>query len=118
MMSEEHDKNFVEGMRKLLHATEAEVEPQVRMRLKNARLRALDAAAEQVPWFLRFPRMVTVGSLAAAAVISISLWILAERGALPTSQVEDLELLTNKEQMELYKDLDFYRWLETSDHAG
>lgn len=118
MMSEEHDKNFVEGMRNLLNATEAEVEPQVRMRLRSARLKALDAAAEPVPWFLRLPRLVTVGSLAAAAVISISLWILAERGTLPTGQVEDLELLTNKEQMELYKDLDFYRWLESSEHAG
>jgi len=118
MMSEENDKVFVEEMRRLLDTTEAQTDPRVRMRLKSARLRALDAAAEQVPWFLRFPRLVTAGSLATAAVIAVSLWILAGRGPVPINRVEDLELMTNKEQIELYKDLDFYRWLETSDHAG
>ncbi len=118
MMSEEHDKVFVDEVRRLLSATEAETDPRIRMRLKSARLRALDAAAEQVPWYLRFPRLITVGSLATVAVIAVSFWILAERGPLPAGPVEDLELLTNKEQIELYNDLDFYRWLESSDHAG
>lgn len=118
MMSEEHDKVFVDGVRSLLDANEAQTDPRVRMRLKSARLRALDAAAERLPWYLRFPRLVTAGSLATAAVIAVSLWVLAERGQLPAGQVEDIEILTTKEQMELYKDLDFYRWLESSEHAG
>lgn len=118
MMSEEHDKVFVDGVRRLLDATEAQTDPGVRMRLKSARLRALDAAAEQLPWYLRFPRLITAGSLATAAVIAVSLWILSERGPLPAGQVEDIDLLTNQEQIELYKDLDFYRWLESSGHAG
>jgi hypothetical protein len=118
MMSEEHDNAFVDGMRKLLDESEAQTDARIRMRLRSARLRALEAAEEQVPWYLRFPRLITAGTLATAVVIAASLWIVAERGHLPTGQVEDLELLTTKEQIELYKDLDFYRWLETSEHAG
>jgi hypothetical protein len=118
MMSEEHDNAFVDGMRKLLDETEPETDSRVRMRLRSARLKALEAAEEQVPWYLRFPRLITAGTFATAVVIAVSLWIVSERGNLPTGQVEDIELLTTKEQMELYKDLDFYRWLETSEHAG
>jgi len=118
MMTEEHDNAFVDGMRKLLNESETQTDPRIRMRLRSARLRALEAAEVPVPWYLRFPRLITAGTLATAAVLAVSLWIVAERGNLPSGQVEDLELLTTKEQIELYKDLDFYRWLETSEHAG
>jgi hypothetical protein len=51
-------------------------------------------------------------------VLTLSLWKSGENYIIPSGQVEDLEILTTNEQLELYKDLDFYLWLETSDYTG
>lgn len=118
MIKEDHEKAFVDGMRRMLEECETATDARIRMRLKRARLMAIEAADEQIPWYLRFPRLMTAGTLATAAIIGVSLWIMAERGGLPNGQVEDLEIITSHEQIDMYKDLDFYRWLENSDHAG
>ncbi|MDD2320474.1 MAG: DUF3619 family protein [Geobacteraceae bacterium] len=120
MMSEENDKAFVQNLRKVLDETEAQMDPRIRMRLRSARLKALESLKTPVPWYDRFPRWVTAGGLATAMVLvlTLSLWTSSDHTTIPSGQVEDLEILTTQEQMELYKDLDFYRWLETSDHLG
>ncbi|MHC1697006.1 MAG: hypothetical protein AB9919_02850 [Geobacteraceae bacterium] len=120
MTSENNEKALVESLKKILDDTETQTDPHVRMRLRAARFRALEALEPPVPWYARFPRWATAGGLvtAAALVLTLSLWNYQDHFKIPSGQVEDLELLTNKEQLELYKDLDFYRWLETSEHAG
>jgi hypothetical protein len=120
MMSEENDTAFVQKLREVLDETEAQTDPRIRMRLRSARLRALEALETPLPWYARFPRWVTAGGLATATVLilTLSLWTSSDHSTVPSGQVEDLEILTTQEQMELYKDLDFYRWLETSDHTG
>jgi hypothetical protein len=120
MNGEEYESDFAERMRKLLDASAALPDDQTRLRLRSIRLKALEAAEQEVPWYLRFPRWVTAGGLATATVLvmAMSLWIATGRNALPVSQVEDVDILTNNEQLELYKDLDFYRWLENADNAG
>jgi hypothetical protein len=120
MTGEEHDTAFAERMRKLLDESAAWPDAQTRMRLRSIRLKAIEVAEQPLPWYLRFPRWVTAGGLATAMVLvmAVSLWIAAGRNTLPVDQVEDLDILTNTEQLELYKDLDFYRWLESTDNAG
>lgn len=120
MTSEKNDKTFVESLKKIMDESEVHMDPHVRMRLRAARFKALEALEVPVPWYARFPRWATAGSLvtAVALVLTLSLWNYQEQNNIPSGQVEDLELLTNKEQLELYKDLDFYRWLESSDHTG
>lgn len=120
MMSEKDEKALVQNLRKMLDETEAETDPRIKMRLRAARLRALDALETPVPWYARFPRWAAAGGLATALalVLTVSLWTSKEQYNVPTGQVEDMELLTTTEQLELYKDLDFFRWLETSDHTG
>jgi hypothetical protein len=120
MTTEKNEKAFVESMKKIMDETETQTEPHVRIRLRAARFRALDVLETPVPWYARFPRWATAGSFvtAVALVLTLSLWNYQEQNNIPSGQVEDLELLTNKEQLELYKDLDFYRWLESSDHTG
>jgi hypothetical protein len=120
MTSEKNEKALVESLKKIMDETEAQTEQHVRRRLRAARFRALEALEVPVPWYARFPRWATAGSLvtAVALVLTLSLWNYQEQNDIPSGQVEDLELLTNKEQLELYKDLDFYRWLESSDHTG
>jgi len=118
MTNGDHDKAFVDEMRRMLDECESATDSRVRMRLRSGRLRALEAAEKRAPWYLRFPRLITAGTLATAVIIGFSLWIMTERGSLPNGQVEDLEIITSHEQIDMYRDLDFYRWLENSDHAG
>jgi len=120
MMSEKDEKALVQNLRKMLDETETETDPRIRIRLRAARLRALEALETSVPWYAHFPRWAAAGGLATALalVLTVSLWTSKEQYNVPTGQVEDLELLTTTEQLELYKDLDFLRWLETSDHTG
>lgn len=118
MRNEDNDRAFVNGIRSMLDECEAATDERVRMRLRSARLKALDAAEEGVPWYFRSPRLVTVGTFATAAVIAVSIWIVSGQGKLPNGQIEDLEIITSHEQIDMYKDLDFYRWLEHSDQAG
>jgi len=120
MTSEKSEKALVQHLKKILDETEAQTDPRIRMRLRSSRIRALETLETPVPWYARFPRWATAGGLATALalVLTISLWTSKEHYNVPTAQVEDLEILTTKEQLELYKDLDFYRWLETSDHTG
>jgi hypothetical protein len=51
-------------------------------------------------------------------VMALSFWQDSDRRSQTAGPVEDLEIMTTHEQLELYKDLDFYRWLETVDNAG
>jgi hypothetical protein len=120
MTSEKSEKALVQSLKKILDETEAETDPRVRMRLRSARIRALETLASPAPWYAILPRWAMAGGLATALalVLTFSLWTSKEQYKVPSAQVEDLELLTTKEKLELYKDLDFYRWLETSDHTG
>ncbi len=116
----ENEKAFVQGLRQVLNETEVQTAPHVRMRLRSARLKALEALEKPLPWYARVPRWATAGGLATAMVLVLSLFLWTSNNTtyVPTGQVEDLEILTTQEQLELYKDLDFYRWLETTDHTG
>jgi hypothetical protein len=120
MRSEEREDAFVDEVRRMLDQSGSEVDARVRMRLRSARLRALEAAQEHVPWYVRIPRWVGAGALATVMVliIAVTLWLSAERSALTARQVEDMELMATHEQLEMYKDLDFYRWLENNGNAG
>jgi hypothetical protein len=120
MTNRENDDAFVDRLRGLLEDGEAPVDERIRMRLRSARIRALEAAEERQPWYARFPRWVTAGSIATLVVIimAVSFWVGKGGSIIPQDQVENIDLMTQKEQLELYKDLDFYRWLETDSHAG
>ena len=120
MSGEERDKVFVESVAKVLADAEASTDALTRMRLKSARLRALEAAEKPVPWYVRFPKWITAGGLATAMVIvmAVSFWHSTDTRPKTAGQVEDMEIMATHEQLDLYKDLDFYRWLETVDNAG
>ena len=120
MTSENSEKVFVQGLKKIMEETETQIDPHIRNRLRSARIRALETLESPIPLSARIPRWATAGGLvtAMALALTLSLWLPKAHNTLPSGQVEDLELLTNKEHLELYKDLDFYRWLETTDQTG
>lgn len=103
---------FPEKIIRQLNRDSADVDPAVAARLRESRMKALEL--NEKPSFLGLPRWLTVSGLATAVilVIAVSLWTKAPKPAPITMHPEDMEVLTAPDQIELYRDLDFYRWLE------
>jgi len=110
----ESEKRLLQEARELLNAGVENLDPPTERRLREIRIRALQAAQEQRPGFLSPRRWVMAGSFAAAALAAVFfLWTSPSPDPLPkTGQVEDLEILTSQERIDFYQNLDFYRWLE------
>jgi len=110
-MSEEE---FLTEVRKTLDRGTESLDPETLRRLRSARFEALDrAGASRFSWF-RLHRWITAGGLTTITVLAfgISLWLGSPVRNPPLRQPDDLEILTSQDQLDLYKDLDFYRWLD------
>jgi hypothetical protein len=111
-MSEEE---FQAEVRKTLDLTTETLDQETLRRLRTARFEALElAGAGRASWF-GLHRWLTAGGLTTVTVLAlgISLWVVAPRqNLLPVRQPDEVEILTSQDQMDLYKDLEFYRWLE------
>lgn len=75
-------------------------------RLRAARTHALRHPRARPPWLL-WP---AGGVALAAALLSWTLWFNGPVSHTPAA-LEQLELLSSTENLELYTDLDFYQWL-------
>ncbi|MCX5912459.1 MAG: DUF3619 family protein [Deltaproteobacteria bacterium] len=119
MNEQEREKQFVEKIRGFLDESAESLNPDMRLRLQEARFRALRAAEKRRAWFFSFPRWITVGGFATAtvAILAFFFWFNAPSLEAPTKQVEDFEILTSKEQIDFYKDLDFFLWLDTKENG-
>ena len=115
----EREKQFVEKVRGFLNESVESLNPDIRLRLQESRIQALKAAEKRRPWFLPFPRWITVGGLAtvATAILTFFFWFNAPPLEVPTKQVEDFEILTSREQIDFYKDLEFFRWLAAKENG-
>ena len=85
------------------------------LRLQQGRLASLDARARRSSW--RFwASGVAIASLAALVVL---LWTqLAAPPQHATVSLDDFELVTSVENVELAEDLEFFHWLADDDQAG
>lgn len=112
MNTEERDRELLDRVRATLDGSTENLDAATLRRLRQSRFEALEAAGAGRRSFFR-PRWVTAGGVATVAVLGVaaSLWLSASRPVLPEKQVEDLEIITAKEQLDLYADLEFYRWL-------
>jgi len=119
MNEQEREKEFVEKIRGFLDESVENLNPDIRLGLQEARFQALGAAEKRRAWFFPFPRWMTVGGLATAAtaILAFFFWYNPPSLEAPTKQVEDFEILTSKEQIEFYKDLDFFLWLDTKENG-
>ena len=61
---------------------------------------------------------MTAGGLATAMVlvVAVSVWFGNTRERLPVRQAEDVEILTAQENLDISRDLEFYRWLACADN--
>jgi hypothetical protein len=112
MSTENRDRELLERVRATLDASADNLDAATLRRLRRSRLEAVEAAGPKRRPF-PLPRWVTAGGVATVAVLGVaaSVWLSAPRPVLPEKQVEDLEIVTAKEQLDLYADLEFYRWL-------
>lgn len=113
MSENERNETFIRSVVSGLDKESDRLPPAVVRRLHDARLRALEAP--QAGWF-RFrivPRWVTAGGLATVAVLvaAVSIWLGGNHNGLQVKNPDELEIAAAQEQLELYEDLDFYRWL-------
>ena len=82
---------------------------------------ALEVAGDNVRAGSAFPRWRdTAGGLTTVAShgVAVSLWFGGSRQNLPLRQPDEVEILTAQEHLELYEDLEFFRWLAAEDSRG
>jgi hypothetical protein len=113
MNAKDPEKLFLEKVRNLLNQGTKEFEGRTERRLEEIRAQALLAADERRSRFLLPRRWVLAGSFAVATLAAVALFFLLSPSteAPPASQLEDLEIVTSRERLDLYQNLDFYRWL-------
>jgi hypothetical protein len=117
-MHKEDDDQFSARLAQELDRENRHLPDPVLSRLREARCKAVAGVKDAPGRRMVFPRWLTAGGLASAAVIvvAVSFWHTAPRPAPPGVPLEYLDQLAAREHHEMIEDLDFYRWLaETQD---
>jgi hypothetical protein len=123
MKIQDSDDIFVEKARKVLLASVTALDDSVLARLRDARRLAV-VAAERPQAFWRVHRWsVPAGALAALFVVVVgtaSWWNNQDTTSAAMSLAsngDELPGSLGNESVDLYADMDFYRWMETQDQA-
>lgn len=109
------DERFVAGAKQLLDRSVEDLDVAVTRRLQRARIQALDARPVRSRW------RVWIGGLAMAAIgaLLLSMWLVQPAHERPhTLALDDMELITSAENVDLAEDLEFYHWLADADTTG
>lgn len=114
------DKELLDSARKVLDREIDNLDDATLRRLREIRLDALAMAGDKKGFEFPWTRWITAGGVAMVAVIAVagSLWISAPAKSLPVQSAEEAEILTSRDNLEMYKDLEFYRWLAESNGNG
>ena len=88
-------------------------------RLAAIRLQALAAASSRKSrssnWFMPAGGFVTAAALVAAVLLWTSQPAMEESA--PMALIEDINLLTDSEEIDFYQNLEFYQWLAANEQA-
>jgi hypothetical protein len=119
----EKEARFLEKARQSLLATEDRIEANTLSRLRDARVRAVEAADARGRGFFRIPNWARIGGVAtaAAAILVFMIWFETPKQDLPVKNADDIEIVLNvdsADNMDLYEDLDFYEWLAGTGNGG
>jgi hypothetical protein len=123
MNTTDTDEKLTRRARELFLASVAGLDAGTLTRLRQARLKALEAA--EAPGAAWGGWRIPAGAMAllAVAVVGSALWWngLSGPAAAPepfnTASNEDLPIVLTSDNLDMYADLDFYQWLETQDKA-
>ncbi len=91
------------------------LDPAISARLGEGRRTALAQPATSLFPGLFSQRLLPLTGIATAAilVVAVSLWY-AMRPTMPENRAEDIEVLTAQGNLDMYRDLDFYKWLASA----
>lgn len=115
MSDETQDTRFLDSVRALLDQSTVDLQPDVVACLRQTRREALAARSR------RLPLLVWAGGLATAAVAILAMviwWPVASGPRHHEVSLDDMELLTSGESLDVYDDLDFYRWLADAERES
>jgi hypothetical protein len=110
-----NEKEFLQEVKDLLEERSANLDRQTRQRMANIRATALSLGQEKpLPFSIPF-RWILAGSLSMATilVLALSFWLNGSPDEIPVRNIEDFEILTSKEQIDTFQNVEFYRWLAT-----
>ena len=115
MMVNDQEKHFLEKAKDLLNRGVENLDSRATQRLGHIRVDALTAAEEKASGFFFSLRWIVFGGLATATMAAIALffWLPTSPAEFPVRHIEDLEIITSKEQIDFYQNLEFYRWMAT-----
>lgn len=109
------DREFVSRVKQVLDRAVSEVDQPTTLRLQRGRLAALESRPRRPSW------MTWVSGFAVASVASLVLYLWMPQPAPQQHAVvplEDFELVTSVENVELAEDLEFFHWLADDDTTG
>jgi hypothetical protein len=120
------DREIAERARQLFAESVAGLDGHTRSRLARARAKAVEAVAGRRSRWLAPSTLVPLGGVAAAALVAGVLWHGPGTTVAPVepTMANDLDLLLDGENLDLYEDLEFYAWLldqpelQDADDAG
>ena len=104
-MSQDKEQQFVNNIRQSLDQSVEELDAVTRARLRAARLSALEAGQKRPVWHNR---------LALASAMSVTLVVgvwMTQKTVDNDLPIDDLQILTSNDDLEMYRDLEFYQWL-------
>jgi hypothetical protein len=109
------EQAFIARAKQVLDRTVDEMDPATSLKLQRARLSVMQSRVSWRPW-LAWASGLAMASIATMALV---LWMKQpapeNHAAVP---LEDFELVTSSENVELAEDLDFYHWLADDDSTG
>lgn len=109
------DHEFVGQAKGVLDRTVGEVDHATALRLQQGRLAALDARARRSSW------RIWVSGLAIASLAALAVLLWTQQTASPQHAavpLDDFELVTSVENVELAEDFELFHWLADDDQAG
>lgn len=120
MREDERNGIFIRSIVRELDEEAGRLPPAVAGRLRDGRLRAI--GVPQGGWFCCriVPRWITAGGLATVTMlgVALSIWYGGRHASVQVKSPDELEIASAQEQLEMYEDLDFYRWLADQPRNG
>ena len=118
MNTKDPENLFLEKVQHLLDQGVQNLGGQTERRLEEARLDALSAVEGKRSGFFLPRRWVLAGSFAMATLVAAALFFLLSPSTetLPTGDLDELEIITSRERLDIYQNLDFYRWLGSKEN--
>ena len=112
MSDSNQDLEFTRHLKRRLDEAEQNLDAGIRSRLTQTRYQALAQRKENPSWWPEWIKQPLPGMAAAfALVLALALTLNGPPSTQPGNGLEDMDLLTAEDQLELYEDLEFYAWL-------